>query len=523
MLLVRYITRVAGPLVLAIQVASLTYLLWFPDISILLFSSYVGITFIATISLVKYLVSPLMNMNTHYQLRRFTYLTIIIAIPLISIFISIFAFPHVYLFFNALPLLLSGPLLHVTTTICAFEYILVRDSQIPDRADLSLITILSNPRRGIARLQEILEPNTHRARNALELRANLDNVMTGAGAGAKNQIIEQLTTRYTTLLAKFPTEAIIDDEELYKKHFNMLAPAYKTFSEEELKARRTAAAKNALQEAKKLEEAYKKTLSSEVKQKCYQNYRDVTLTLSIHATCPLSYDEIYSNNPVDFCIVEKRYTAPIYIKKDNGTFEAEKTGKTAVYAVPGRTNVYKTAMFDQILERKAPDPFDRDLFVTPTTYPNIRKNTDAGYKGSEGASYPTQYVYYPYTQIHGHGLSLQLCEAMEAFLDPTLEECKNAALQKTQAPAKIKAPTEEKMPQHLKKPNGTSVGAPSTLLHNSMFPRRPTTSSRRPSSSNPSSTIYHSNDTTGDAFAAAIAAGVTSDEIMANLEYFNRF
>ncbi len=199
------------------------------------------------------------------------------------------------------------------------------------------------------------------------------------------------------------------------------------------------------------------------------------------------------------------------IKKDNGTFEAEKTGKTAVYAVPGRTNVYKTAMFDQILERKAPDPFDRDLFVTPTTYPNIRKNTDAGYKGSEGASYPTQYVYYPYTQIrgHGHGLSLQLCEAMEAFLDPTLEECKNAALQKTQAPAKIKAPTEEKMPQPLKKPNGTSVGAPSTLLSNSMFPRHTTSS-------------YHSNDTTDDAFAAAIAAGVTSEEIMDNLAYFNR-
>ncbi len=501
MLLVRYITRVARPLVLAIQVASLTYLLWFPDISILLFSSYVGITFIATISLVKYLVSHLMNANTHYQLRRFTYLTIIIAIPLISIF----AFPHVYLFFNALPLLLSGPLLHVTTTICAFEYILVRDSQIPDRADLSLITILSNPRRGIARLQEILEPNTRRARNELVLRANLDNVMTGAGAGAKNQSIEQLTTRYTTLLAKFPKEAIIDDAALYKEHFDMLARAYKTFSKEELEARRIAAAENALKEAKKLEEAYKKTLSSEVKQKCYQNYRDVTLTLSIHAKCPVSFDDIYSNNSVDFCIVEKRYTAPIYIKKDNGTFEAEKTGKTAVYAVPGKTNVYKTAMFDQILESKAQDPFDRDLFVTPTTYPNIRKNTDAGYKGSEGASYPTQYVYYPYTQIHGHGLSLQLCEAMEAFLDPTLEECKNAALQKTQAPAKIKAPTEVKMPQHLKKPNGTSVGAPSTLLlSNSMFPMfpRPTTSS------------YHSNDTTDDAFAAAIDAGVTSEEII---------
>ena len=119
MLLVRYITRVARPLVLATVVASLTYLLSFPSISILLFSSYVGITFIAAISLVEYLVSHLRNTDTYYQLLRFTIIAIVIPILLISIF----AFPHVYLFFSALPLLLSGPLLHVTTTIFAFEYI----------------------------------------------------------------------------------------------------------------------------------------------------------------------------------------------------------------------------------------------------------------------------------------------------------------------------------------------------------------------------------------------------------------
>jgi|GEM_PF-3866316 len=517
MLLVRYITRVARPLVLAILIASLTYLLWFPDISILLFSSYVGITFIATRSLVKYLVSHLMNANTHYQLRRFTYLTIIIAIPLISIF----AFPHVYLFFNALPLLLSGPLLHVTTTICAFEYILVRDSQIPDRADLSLITILSNPRRGIARLRVLLEPNTHRARNELELRPNV--------AAADNSLqvgIDELATRYMDVLTSFPKEAIIDDAALYKKQFDRLREdrlreGLPTFNEEIVAGLRKEAYECALQEAQSLAAAYQETLSSAKQRQCYENYRKVALRLSLYATCPVSMEDIHSGRPEDFSIVEKRYTAPVYIKKDDGTFEAAEPGRTAVYAVTGKTAVYQTDTFMRILENRdeALDPLDRDPFFNSSTYPNTEKKGSPNYRASHGASYPTKYVFYAYSQNHGNGLSLELCEAMEAFLDPTLEECKKAALQKTQAPAKIKAKTEEEMPQPLKKQKGPSfVGPPSTLSPNSMFSRR-TTSSRRPSSS---STIYHNDDTT-DTFTAALAAGVPSEEIMANLAHDYRF
>ena len=513
MLLVRYITRVARPLVLATVVASLTYLLSFPSISILLFSSYVGITFIAAISLVEYLVSHLRNTDTYYQLLRFTIIAIVIPILLISIF----AFPHVYLFFSALPLLLSGPLLHVTTTLFAFEYILARDSRIPDRSDLSLIRILSNPRRGIARLRVLLEPNTHRARNELELRPNV--------AAADNSLqvgIDELATRYMDVLTSFPKEAIIDDAALYKKQFDRLRAdrlreGLPTFNEEIVAGLRKEAYECALQEAQSLAAAYQETLSSAEQRQCYENYRKVALRLSLYATCPVSMEDIHSGRPEDFSIVEKRYTAPVYIKKDDGTFEAAEPGRTAVYAVTGKTAVYQTDTFNRILDNRdeALDPLDRDQFFNSSTYPNTEKKGSPNYRASHGASYPTKYVVYAYSQNHGNGLSLELCEAMEAFLDPTLEECKKAALQKTQAPAKIKAPTEEKMPQPLKKQKGTSVVG---LSPNSMFSRR-TTSSRRPSSSR---TIYHNDDTT-DTYTAAIAAGVPLEEIMANLAHDYRF
>ncbi|MEI6094708.1 MAG: hypothetical protein WCR08_04455 [Gammaproteobacteria bacterium] len=354
-------------------------------------------------------------------------------------------------------------------------------------------------------MRVLLEPNTHRARNELELRPNV--------AAADNSLqvgIDELATRYMDVLTSFPKEAIIDDAALYKKQFDRLREGLPTFNEEIVAGLRKEACECALQEAQSLAAAYQETLSSAEQRQCYENYRKVALRLSLYATCPVSMEDIHSGRPEDFSIVEKRYTAPVYIKKDDGTFEAAEPGRTAVYAVTGKTAVYQTDTFMRILENRdeALDPLDRDPFFNSSTYPNTEKKGSTNYRASHGASYPTKYVFYAYSQNHGNGLSLELCEAMEAFLDPTLEECKKAALQKTQAPAKIKAPTK----------GPSFVGPPSTLSPNSMFSRR-TTSSRRPSSS---STIYHNDDTT-DTFTAAIAAGVPLEEIMANLVHDYRF
>ncbi|MBP6917664.1 MAG: hypothetical protein KBB94_01965 [Legionellaceae bacterium] len=414
---------------------------------------------------------------------------------------SLFAIPHVLLFFNALPWALSATFLSITSTLIVFEERLARNRNLENRHDFSLIKIILSPTSSIARLRVLLEPNIHRARNQLELRRDV--------AAAENSLqvrtpgIEALTTRYMNVFARFPKEAIIDDAALYKKQFDRLREG-QTFNEEneEQKRRlvdlRKDACRYALQEAQGLSAAYQETLSSAEQRRCYQNYREVALSLSLYASCPVSLEDIHSGRPEDFQIVEKRYTAPVYIKKDDGTFEAAKPGRTAVYAVPGRTVVYQTDTFMTVLENRdvALDPLDRDPFFNSSTYPNTQKIGSQDYRASDGASYPTHYVYYAYSQTHGHGLSLQLCEAMEAFLDPTLEECKQAALQKTQA---MPAPAPRKNPL---------TRAHSTLVSQSMFRsiRHPTTSSS-----------FVGND----AAQAALAAGIPVEEIALNMFGYN--
>lgn len=498
MLLLRYIARVARPLFLAIVIPQLCFILAFPNLLPLLLISYIGFVVYTTVLLLWGLAHLLGAEPDNNQLKL-TFVSVGVAI----LIASLFAIPHVLLFFNALPWALSATFLSITSTLIVFEERLARNRNLENRHDYSLIKIILSPTSSIARLRVLLEPNIHRARNQLELRRNVADAEESS-LQVQTPGIEALTTRYMAVFARFPKEAIIDDAALYKKQFDRLREG-QTFNEEneEQKRRlvnlRKDAHEYALQEAQGLAAAYQETLSSAEQRRCYQNYREVALSLSLYASCPVSLEDIHSGRPEDFHIVEKRYTAPVYIKKDDGTFEAAKPGRTAVYAVPGRTVVYQTDTFMTVLENRdeALDPMDRDPFFNSRTYPNTQEKGSRNYRARDGASYPTHYVYYAYSQNHGHGLSLQLCEAMEAFLDPTLEECKQAALQKTQA---MPAPAPR---------NNPLTPTHSTLVSQSMF-----RSIRHPTRS--------SNLVGIDTVQAALEAGIPLEEIIpANMFIFN--
>ena len=482
MLLSRYIARVARPLCLAILIPQLCFILTFPSLFPLLLISYIGFVPYTTFSLLLGLAHRL-GVETDNRQLKLTFMSV----TLVILIASLFAIPHVQLFFNALPWALSATFLSITSTLIVFEERLAVDRNLENRHDFSLIKIILSPTSSIATLRERLEPNIHRARNQLELRPNVaagENSLQEAAPGG----LEALITRYTDVFARFPKEAIIDDAALYEKHFDRLRKSLKfnEANQEKLLALRKDAYEYALQEAEGLSLAYQETLSSAEQRRCYQNYREVALKLSLYATCPVSLEEIHSGKPENFKIVEKRYTAPVYIKKEDGTCEAAEPGRTAVYAVPGRTEVYLNDSFMQVLGSGALDPIERDSFFNSRTYPNTQQIGSLDYRASDGASYPTHYVYYAYRQTDGHGLSLQLCEAMEAFLDPTLEECKQAALQKTQART---APAPR---------NNPSTLAPrrSALVSQSMF-----------------GSSFVGNDTV----EAALAAGIPLEEIEADI------
>lgn len=279
MLLLRYIARVARPLFLAIVIPQLCFILAFPNLLPLLLISYIGFVVYTTVLLLWGLAHLLGAEPDNNQLKL-TFVSVGVAI----LIASLFAIPHVLLFFNALPWALSATFLSITSTLIVFEERLARNRSLENRHDFSLIKIILSPTSSIARLRVLLEPNIHRARNQLELRRDV--------AAAENSLqvrtpgIEALTTRYMNVFARFPKEAIIDDAALYKKQFDRLREG-QTFNEEneEQKRRlvdlRKDACRYALQEAQGLSAAYQETLSSAEQRRCYQNYREVALSLSL--------------------------------------------------------------------------------------------------------------------------------------------------------------------------------------------------------------------------------------------------
>jgi hypothetical protein len=334
-----------------------------------------------------------------------------------------------------------------------------------------------SPRSSIARLAVLLQPNEHRAAQELEL--TIDNVPEAENRlHAKTPCINELKRRSDAVFSKFPKAAIIDDAALYNKHLRALIANRTNLSEMEVADLRQPAADEAKKEAKKMTEAYQQTLPT-LKKAAYATYREITQKLSLYGQCPVSLEDVYSSTPENFLIVEKRYTVD-----------------HVVYSVPGRTEIYQAEGFKNVLNNKAvaQDPIDRDLFFSPKTYPNSKKPGDRYYHAYEGASYPCHYVYYPYEQKNGHALSLQLCEAMEAFLDPALAAAKQAALNKTKPPT-VAPPTKTK-PKQSPAPAPRRGPRASNLVSNSLFIPIPTGENIDP-----------------EVLRSAIEAGISLDEL----------
>lgn len=453
-MLLAYLSRVKKPLFFSSLGTALLFISSFPGMFSLILVSYVGLIFIGTNRVLFNLYTHLFGIPS-----RPSHIALILITASLTI-LAVFSFSHVFLFFNALPYALSATLLTATTFIVCFEYnlILFTPRNVEHRESYSLVSIMLSPRNSIARLAVLLQTNEHRAAQELELP--IDNVPNAEKRlNAKTPGINELKRRSEAVFSKFPKEAIIDDAALYNKHLRALKNLKK---KEEADLQKTAA-ENAKKEARELTEAYQKKLTDVQKKKAYTEYREITQKLSLYGQCPVTLEEVYSSTPENFLIVEKRYTA-----------------NHVVYSVPGRSEIYQSAGFRGVLNNKpeAEDPMDRDLFFSPKTYPNIKKPGDIGYKAFEGNSYPCHYVYYPYEQTNGHALSLQLCEAMEAFLDPTLSAAKQAALNKIK-PTNPAPPTKQKQKpkQPPTTPNTTSTSTPrrsprafSHLVSNSLFP-----------------------------------------------------
>ena len=418
---------------------------------------------------------------------------------------SLVYFSHVYLFFNALPWAFSAPFLTVTAFIFLFESCLLSDSRIENASDYSLVSLILTPRSSFARLSVLLEPNSVRAARELALHHNpIDNAQALANSEQPHSVsISELQARLAEVLERFPADLIIDDTKLYQDHLAALCGGREPTQDEKTEAA-TRALKQAQEEANSKilpprsgqpnEALYKKHLDTlhqnrsdlpdserermaselalqEEQKAAYIKYRENVIKLSIHGKCPVSLEEIYNKPPNTFSIVEKRYTV-----------------NEAVFSV--RLEVYENTTFEAVLNNRetALDPIDRDPFLKPHTYPNTKKPGDAGYHEYQGASYPCHYVYYPYEQIQGHGLSLQLCEAMEEFLDPGLAAAKQIALNKKDAPppaptrlssaaptnprrnASSAASSHSAEPRRAPSHNARSRAANSWLTSNSIFP-----------------------------------------------------
>ncbi|PJD93568.1 MAG: hypothetical protein CK424_01845 [Legionella sp.] len=151
---------------------------------------------------------------------------------------------------------------------------------------------------------------------------------------------------------------------------------------------------------------YTKNLS-EAQKKTLDNYLNIETEFFKNA-CPISLASVDPKNPnefKDFVILEKQYKVghtyhaartEVFIKNDEGigleSLFLQETGKTAFH------------------------PSTREVFNKPCTYPNERKPGDRGYDSKKGSSNSCRYVHHPYELVMGHPLTLELCEAMEAFI-----------------------------------------------------------------------------------------------------------
>lgn len=294
---------------------------------------------------------------------------------------SIILLPHLFLFFNALPLAASLTFLSLTIFLITFELsIHIPKLHLGDH--YSLTKLILHPQSSMRRLARMLKPGIE----SLKLTDSDRN---------------ELITRQQEAIAELPPNAIIDDVALYQKHF---ALETQRVAEQNRKLNRpltalenkmqpfnikTQALDNTREEASRLEADYLATLTV-VQQTAYQAYRALTVDLSPpYAECQSSGESTNDAPHEEFVIVEKRFA-------NNGACVSNKT--YFWHNTKGFQPLF--SMRDPYNREMEPTvPTDRDSFIAP--------------RDEEGKQ--ADYYYHTYTTVSNHGLSLQLCEAIENF------------------------------------------------------------------------------------------------------------
>lgn len=434
MILSRYIRRTAGHLTFASMIALAMLTVAIANLMIGILLLYIPSLLVSTSILTK-------EIRFRFGMSRihtFLILSLLLSATLIA---GLIIFPHVFLFINAFPLPYVLAFLTTTSFLMTFE-ISIRSFR--DRSgilgpDYSLInlllfsvvrarlydTLITTPHIVPHNIQAEIarnEQNNIAARENTALRASREFKLSEATQQA-------LITRQKNLIAQLPQGAIIDDLDLYVKSKKELC---KGLSRKDLdrkdKTGRSleqihmeTAKEEATATANKLEETYLATLDSAEKKEAYLNYRAATRMVSpLYAFCPVSL-ATYTPNPDNytFYIVEKRFIM-----------------NKITYAVPGITQIYEKDIFLDTLNKYKMDPQRRDYWLVesesenkrPTTYPNplqqgktrMNGRVIESYDPKKGPSYDTHYTYHEYELVSGHGLSIQVCDTIEEFLNPAL-------------------------------------------------------------------------------------------------------
>ena len=479
MLFFRYLRRVFPEIQLAGGLSSLLIGLGFLNISVAISILYVVnlavLSFITALWVVL-LIQDMYRQGTTYAEEM---LVLFLSLALIAT-VGFVAFPHVYLFVSAFPFSIALSLISLNIFFLSFESILNvsrRNSQ-SDRVNrsFSLLNLLAfaDARRDVYRALIGDEYDATRGVRPPRRQRGMNNRRWNASVNTRDikiltqREVQDLTKRQYDLVAQLPKEAIIDDMGLYEKHKKIrLDQSTSKTTKEQVEA---LAKEDAEKEAKVLEKQYTNTIvgDSDVravqKIKAYQDYRETARTISpVYATCPISFEGVHPRAAnMNFVLVEKSYYD---------------TTTNSLYGVPtAKPSVIETNTFGTLLSAITPrNPLTQDPYSNPERYPNPLKPGESEYNrqtkqedryhARKGPSFPTYYRYHPYIEVAGHGLSLQLCNAIEEFLNPALVPRRRPDLNVPQKPSAKSATSDPK------KYRKTPSVAPSSIASHNMFSR----------------------------------------------------
>ena len=492
MLFFRYLRRVFPEIIVSFSLSLICVGLGILNPSLTFLILYVANLALAVLPI---FAVTLLIMETIYRRlsgRMFTRqqksLTMALAVILVTT-IGFVAFPHVYLFISAFPFNFTLPLISLNSFFLSFES-LVNFSRANRRFNhnFSLLMMMFSSTSRWTVYQALVENyemdlpmeqapvqrqnnNTRHAPNNEGIDDSRNHVPADPADITRNlkmlsqKEVQALVKRQKSLVAQLPKEAIIDDRNLYKIHiFRLHERSETTLTDEDV----LLAKKGAEEEAAKLEKQYIETIVGDShvtagqKIKAYQDYREIARTISsAYAACPVSLEAVNTSKS-KFFLVEKSYYD---------------TTTNSLYGVPtAKPSVIETESFTGLLGASTPkNPLTQDPYSNPERYPNPLKPGESKYNrqtkqqdrydARKGPSFPTYYRYHPYVEVAGHGLSLQLCDAIEEFLNPALVPRRLPGLNVPQKPSAKSATSDPK------KYRKTPSVAPSSIASQNMFRR----------------------------------------------------